>query len=54
MLLVAWILTWFGFDDLFIKGFHELFNKEISVATYYMIFLGIGLVIDFLMIFKNK
>ena len=38
-LLIAWILSWFKFEQLFIQAFQELFNKTISKASYYFIFL---------------
>lgn len=40
----AWILSWFGFDNLFVKGFNELFNRNITTAGYYIFFViaGIG------------
>ncbi|EJR48778.1 hypothetical protein IIM_03955 [Bacillus cereus VD107] len=36
-LLTGWILSWFKFDKLFIQAFKELFNKEITIASYYFI-----------------
>lgn len=41
-LLGAWILSWFGFDHLVIKGMHELFNITITGTGYYFIFAIIG------------
>lgn len=41
-LLGAWILSWFGFDNLFVKGFNELFNRSITNAGYYIFFVLIG------------
>ena len=38
-LLIGWILSWFGFHKLFIQAFKELFNLEISKASYYFYFL---------------
>lgn len=46
MLVIAWFLTWFDFDALFIKGFNELTSKNISIAGYYIIFFLIGILID--------
>ncbi|OOR11574.1 hypothetical protein BW897_16790 [Bacillus cereus] len=37
-LLTGWILSWFKFDKLFIQAFKELFNKEITIASYYFMF----------------
>lgn len=46
-LIGAWILTLFGFDDLFIKGVHEWTGKDITVAGYYVFFAAIALVYEF-------
>lgn len=53
VLFVAWILSLFGFDNLFIDGIKELFNKEIGVASYYLIFLAIGLLVDLTILFRG-
>lgn len=53
MLLIAWILSLFNFDEIFVKGINELFNKEITIAAYYVIFLGIGVVIDLICLLKK-
>jgi len=47
-LLLAWILSLFGFDDLFTKGFNELTGKNITTAGYYIVFFLIGLMFDLL------
>lgn len=52
-LIVAWILSIFGFDTLFVTGVRELFGKEISVGSYYLIFLLLGLFFDFVKFFKK-
>jgi len=52
-LLVAWILSWFGFDDLFTKGFNELTGKNITTAGYYIVFCLVGLTFDLLKAFKG-
>ena len=43
-LLIAWILSWFKFNKMFIHGVQELFHLEISQASYYLVFFGIGLI----------
>ncbi|MFJ7970145.1 hypothetical protein [Psychrobacillus sp. NPDC096389] len=45
-LLIAWILSWFKFEQLFIQAIKELFKKEVSKATYYFVFFCIGVVGD--------
>ncbi len=47
-LFVAFIASLFGFDHFFIQSFHEIFNKQISVATYYVIFAILGCIAGFL------
>lgn len=51
-LIIAWILSWFKFNHLFVKAFKELFNKEITTASYYFIFFAIGAIGD-LILFVN-
>jgi hypothetical protein len=41
-LLVAWVLTLFQFDEIFTTSAKELFNIEITIASYYMIFAAVG------------
>lgn len=41
-LIIAWILSWFKFERLFIAAIKELFNKDITKATYYFVFFCIG------------
>ena len=41
-LLIGWILNWFKFEGLVIQAFRELFNKDITKASYYFLFLSIG------------
>lgn len=52
-LLGAWILAWFDFDQLFIKAFQELFNKDITNASYYFIFFCIGGLGDIVVFFRG-
>lgn len=44
-LIIAWILTLFNFDAIFITAINEIFNKEVSIAVYYFVFAIIGLVL---------
>ncbi|WP_432352944.1 hypothetical protein [Sporosarcina sp. A2] len=41
-LIIAWLLTLFSFERLVIQAFKELFGKDITKATYYFLFLAIG------------
>ena len=52
-LLIAWILSWFKFDTLFIQAFKELFKKDITIASYYFLFFCIGLIGDLTLFFKG-
>ncbi len=49
-LLLAWILSWFNFENHFINAFKELFNIDISISSYYIVFGAVGLLIG--LIFK--
>ncbi|OBZ16408.1 hypothetical protein [Bacillus sp. FJAT-26390] len=51
-LIIAWVLSWFKFNQLFVQAFKELFNKEITIASYYFMFFGIGAIGD-LILFIN-
>ncbi|MDW0111109.1 hypothetical protein [Sporosarcina aquimarina] len=42
-LIIAWVLTLFNFEKLVIQAFKELFGKDITKATYYFLFLAIGI-----------
>lgn len=53
-LLVGWILSWFQFDRIFIKGVQELFNKEITKASYYLVFFVIGALGDIAFLFSGN
>lgn len=44
-LLLAWFLSQFDFDQLFIKAVHELFHRNITIATYYFIFFIGGILL---------
>lgn len=52
-LLIAWILSWFEFDTLFIQAFKELFKMSITNATYYFVFFGIGIFGDIILFLKG-
>ncbi|ANY66024.1 hypothetical protein BBD42_05800 [Paenibacillus sp. BIHB 4019] len=41
-LLIGWVLNWFKFERVFSQAFKELFNKEVSSASYYFLFFVIG------------
>ncbi len=44
-MIIAWILTWFGLDNLIITGINEIFNTDFTVAIYWLIFFIIGAII---------
>ena len=50
-LIVGWVVSLFGGDQLIIQGVEELTNNSISSAGYYTIFAIIGLLGGVL---KNK
>jgi len=52
-LLIGWILSWFKFERLFIQAFKELFSKEVSSATYYLLFLCIGIFGEVVLLFQG-
>jgi hypothetical protein len=52
-LIIGWILSLFKFNKLFIQAFQELFNKEISNASYYFEFFCIGLFGDLILLIKG-
>ena len=43
-MLGAWILSWFGFDNLVIGSMQRLFNITITSGDYYFIFACIGVI----------
>lgn len=45
-LILACILSLFGFDTIFVAGVNELFGINISIAGYYVIFFLVGLLFD--------
>ncbi len=52
-LIIAWILSWFKFEQIFIQACRELFNKEVSKASYYFIFFCIGTLGDITLFFNG-
>ncbi|GGE85468.1 hypothetical protein [Priestia taiwanensis] len=52
-LVLGWVLSWFKFEQLFIKAFEELFTKHITIASYYFIFFCIGAVGDIALLFNG-
>jgi heme/copper-type cytochrome/quinol oxidase subunit 4 len=44
-LILAIFLTLFDFNNVVVKAFKELFNKEITTSSYYFIFALIGTVV---------
>jgi hypothetical protein len=52
-IIVGWVLSWFKFEQLFIKAFKELFNKDITIASYYFIFFCIGAIGDIALLFNG-
>lgn len=52
-LMIAWILSWFTFDKLFIQACKELFKLEITNASYYFVFFSIGFLGDIVLFFKG-
>ncbi|AEO93587.1 gp328 [Bacillus phage G] len=53
-LILGWFLTIFNVDAYIIDSFKELFNKDISISTYYAIFFVVGLVLDIISFSKRK
>lgn len=51
-LIVAWLLTFIGVDYIVINSFEELFDKELSIHTYYFFFFSVGFVRDIYSYFK--
>lgn len=49
-LLIGWILSWFKFERVVIRSFKELFNKEITIASYYFIFFCVGAIGDMVLV----
>ena len=45
-LIIAWFLSLFNFDEIFITAIKEIFNFEITTATYYFVFFCIGVIYE--------
>lgn len=43
-LLLGWILTWFGMDELFIDGINQIFNADFGISIYWLTFFIIGII----------
>lgn len=43
-LLIAWILSIFNFDYMFINTVYELWGLKISIDVYYVVFALLGLI----------
>lgn len=43
-LLAGWILSWFGFDNVFIKAMAEMFDLKVSTVSYYCVFGVLGVI----------
>lgn len=52
-LIIAWILSWFKFEQIFVQAIKELFNKEITKASYYFIFFCIGAIGDIVLLIND-
>jgi len=52
-LMIAWILSWFTFNKLFIQAFKELFKLEITNASYYFAFFCIGFIGDIILFIRG-
>ena len=53
-LIIGWILSWFKFDQTFIQAFQELFNKTITIASYYFIFFCFGALGDIVLLVTGR
>jgi len=53
-LIIAWVLSWFSFNRLFVQALKELFNKEVSNVSYYFIFFCIGVIGDLILFFQGQ
>jgi len=53
-LIIAAILSIFGVDNITVTAFKELFDMTVTNATYYFIFLVVGLICDIVDPYKPK
>ena len=44
-LILAWILTLFKLDKLFVSAINQIFNTDYTTAIYWLLFLVIGILI---------
>ena len=44
IMLLAWVLTWFKLDQLFVEGINQIFNTNFTTAIYWLLFLIIGVI----------
>jgi len=52
-ILIGWILSWFKFERIIITAFKELFGKEITKSTYYLLFFCLGVLGEFALFFQG-
>jgi hypothetical protein len=52
-LIIGWILSWFKFERVIIQAFKELFKKDITKATYYFLFLCLGVFGEMVLLFQG-
>lgn len=43
-LIVGWILTWFGIDNIIYKGIYYLSGVRITREIYYLAFIILGII----------
>lgn len=53
-LFIGWGLSWVNLDLVFIQAFKELFDMEITIASYYFIFFVIGALGDLILFYRNR
>lgn len=52
-LFAAWFLSLFGFDNLIINGFKELFNITITKTGYYFIWVLVAVICSTISILRG-
>jgi len=50
---IGWILSLFKFEGVVIQAFKELFNKDITKATYYFMFFCLGAFGEIVLFFQG-
>jgi len=53
-LLLAWILSLFNFDTIFVEGIQTFVHFKVITAHYYLLFALLGLISRFLEIIFSK